>query len=197
MPPASADIPPTSFGPTVVTWAPGRTQSRGLKLQLDLSRMTATAVTQYLHSPPLLATFAGNVQQLSNFDEFVGWGQAPYFTEYDASGRLLLDGRFVGDNASYRAYRFRWVGLPKTLPAVSVSGTRGQSTVYVSWNGATQVARWRVLSGSSATALRIGTTAARSGFETAIRVPSASYFAVQGLDGGGHVLGQSITVRPH
>ena len=110
---------------------------------------------------------------------------------------MLFDGHFADTNASYRAYRFRWVGLPQTAPALAASGTGGKSTLYVSWNGATQVAQWRVLAGAAPTSLAPVAVASRSGFETAISVAGAHYFAVQGLDGQGHVLGQSATVRPH
>jgi hypothetical protein len=64
--------------------------------------------------------------------------------------------------------------------------------VYASWNGATQVAGWRVLAGASATRLRAVAEGPRTGFETAIPVPAGTvgpYVTVQALDGGGNVLG--------
>ena len=41
---------------------------------------------QDVHSPALAASFEGNVQELPGGDDFVGWGQQPYFTEYDSRG---------------------------------------------------------------------------------------------------------------
>jgi hypothetical protein len=68
--------------------------------------------------------------------------------------------------------------------------------VYASWNGATEVNTWTVLAGPSATTLAKAGSQPRSGFETMIAVNSAGpYFAVTAQDAGGHVLGQSATVR--
>ena len=97
-------------------------QSRGLKLRLNLKRMTATAVWQHQHSPSLLSMFEGNYQQLPDSDDLVGWGQQPYFTEYGRHGRLLLDGRFVGDTSSYRVYKFGWQATPR-VPLVAAAST--------------------------------------------------------------------------
>jgi len=173
---------------------PIHTQSRGLKLILDLKRMTARRVAQHEHAPALLANYEGNFQQLPNRDDFLGWGQQPYFTEYDPSGKLIFDGRFVDSNSSYRAYRLPWAGTPRTLPAVAATSGK-TATVYASWNGAMNVASWRVLGGASAGKLRTLTTAPKRGFETATRITSQPYVAVQALDSSGHVLATSSTVR--
>ena len=127
---------------------------------------------------------------------FIGWGQNPYFSEYNGRGRLIFDGRFVDANAHYRAYRFNWSGNPQDLPAVAASSRRRKTSVFVSWNGATSVARWQVLAGSSPTTLKIVRTAAKGGFETVIAIPRSSYVAVQALDRQGHPLGKpSRTIR--
>ena len=49
-------------------------QSRALWLNLNFKTMTATRAKQVDHSPPLLARWAGDVQQLDKGDTFVGWG---------------------------------------------------------------------------------------------------------------------------
>ena len=173
---------------------PVHQESRGLKLFLDLKHMTATRVAQHFHAPPLLANFEGNLQQLPNHDDFVGWGQRPYFTEYDSHGKLIFDGRFVDVNSNYRAYRFPWSGQPAVPPKVSTTGGK-EPIAYASWNGASDVAAWRVLGGASPGALKTVATARRSGFETAISLSSAQTdVAVQALDPAGHVLGTSSTV---
>jgi hypothetical protein len=172
-------------------------QSRGLKLRVDLARMTATVAAQYRHSPKLSAAFEGNAQQLPGGDILLGWGQQPYFNEYTANGKLIFDGRFVGNTTNYRAYRFPWSGDPLTRPALAASGGR-RPMAYASWNGATDVASWRVLGGSSAHSLRAVSTARRSGFETAIMLPHPQkYVAAQALNRAGHVLNISPTVRAH
>jgi hypothetical protein len=108
---------------------------------------------------------------------------------------VLLDGKF-GNAApnidSYRAFRFPWVGTPTRKPEAVLKRPGDTRTVYVSWNGATQVARWVVLGGADAAQLRVVATAAKRGFETAIPVhaPAAKLF-VQALDADGGVLARA------
>jgi hypothetical protein len=64
--------------------------------------------------------------------------------------------------------------------------------VYASWDGDTQVVRWRVLAGSSATSLKAVATKNKTGFETTIPLTSSfKVYKVQALDARGHVLGTS------
>jgi hypothetical protein len=70
-----------------------------------------------------------------------------------------------------------------------------QLTVYASWNGATTLARWRVLGGDSPNQLRPLATAATTGFETGITVPTQRYVQVQALDSTGAAIGTSATVN--
>ena len=170
------------------------TQSRALKLRLNFKRWTATAVDQYDHSPPLLAQFEGSYQQLPDADDFVGWGQEPYFSEYDSRGRVVLDGRFVGNTSSYRSYKFAWQATPTTLPAVAASTAHGKTTVYMSWNGATTVGGWRVLAGPAPTALTPARAVLKQGFETSTTIPVAKYVAVQALGVNGQLLATSSPV---
>jgi hypothetical protein len=176
-----------------------RRQSGAVKLRLDLKHMTATQVHRDSHSPPTLAPFAGDVQQLPDHDDFVGWGARPYISEYSPSGRLLYDAHFVGANASYRAYLQPWRGQPDpsvSPPNVAVASTRHGLVVYASWNGATDVSSWRVLGGQTATALHALATSKRTGFETAISTGRYADVAVQALDAARHVLGQSGPQSP-
>lgn len=170
-------------------------QSRGLTLRLNPEAKTAVVLDSDDHTPPLLASFEGNVQLLKGGDAFVGWGQQPYFTEFGSSGQMLLDGRFVDDNSSYRAYRYPWTATPDTLPAISASAGAQGMTVYASWNGATGVSAWRILSGAKATALHAVSTQHMLGFETQLDAPAAAYVAVEALDARGRVLATSKTVR--
>jgi hypothetical protein len=172
-------------------------QSRGIRVALDLAHHTARLVREYDHRPSLLAGFEGNVQTLPGGHEFVGWGQQPFFTEYDARGRVLFDAHFNAPTASYRAYRLPWNGQPSPPPSIAASKPKaGAVTVYASWNGTTATARWEVLSGPSATSLKRVAVAARRGFETAIRVRATGpVFAVQALGSAGQVLARSPAVR--
>jgi Arylsulfotransferase (ASST) len=170
-------------------------QSRAIKLILDTRHMTVRRVAQHVHSPGLSSNFEGNFQQLPNRDDFMGWGQQPYFSEYDPHGRLVLDGHFLAGTPTYRAYRFPWTGTPVGAPAVAASSRGSTTIVDASWNGATTVADWRVLGGPAATSLRQVRRVRRSGFETTISVRAQRYVAAQALDGAGRVIGTSRTVR--
>jgi Arylsulfotransferase (ASST) len=191
----------TETDPTVTLFDDGagpprvHAQSRAITVHLDDKNKKATLVSEDLHSPALAAAFEGNVQALGNGGQFVGWGQQPYFTEYDARGQMVFDGRFVDSNSSYRAYRYPWTGTPTSPPAVAASTTGSATNVYVSWNGATQVASWRVLAGASADSLQAVLTATKQGFETQIEIAAEPYVAVQALDSSGRTLATSSVVH--
>ncbi|HET9104933.1 MAG TPA: arylsulfotransferase family protein [Solirubrobacteraceae bacterium] len=172
-------------------------QSRGLTLKLDFSKKTADVVGSDEHGgPSLLAFYEGNVQPLANGDDFVGWGQQPYATEFDKRGHEVFDLRFVGQNSSYRAYRFSWTGTPTRPPAIASAVHRGHTTVYASWNGATGVHSWRVLAGPRANALTPVATHGRTDFEVTVPLQGReAYVAAQALDIHGHVMGTSRTIK--
>jgi len=173
--------------------------SRILVLRVDERTRRATLIRSYHHPRRLLTPWEGNAQFLPNGHIFVGWGSNPDYTEFDASGRVLLDASFgrqggrPGTEAdSYRAFRFDWDGRPLDRPRIAISGGK----LYVSWNGATDVRRWEVLAGSDAQHLTALRTAAKTGFETAIPLTSnAAAFSVRALDRGGEVLASSPVVR--
>jgi Arylsulfotransferase (ASST) len=173
-------------------------QSRGLVLAVNPQTKTDTVVAQYEHSAALSSGSQGDIQQLPNGDLFVGWGAKPYFSEFSATGQLLLDGHMHGSYQSYRTYRFPWVGTPTSTPAIAASAASAKvpTTVYASWNGATQVTGWRVLAGPSAGQLAPVATATRAGFETAIATPAHEpYVAVQALESSGAVISTSKTIK--
>jgi hypothetical protein len=91
-----------------------------------------------------------------------------------------------------------------------VAKTTGSATaVYASWNGATTVASWQLLTGSSAAHLNAVSTTPKSGFETVIPAPVAilrscppgalcpavkQLFKVRALSASGRALGTSPTI---
>jgi hypothetical protein len=173
-------------------------QSRGIVVRVDPQSATATVVAQLTHQPALVVESQGNMQALANGDWFLGWGQEPFFSEVSAAGEQLFAAHFPVHEQSYRSFRLSWVGAPHHRPALAFQAAgAGGGTAYASWNGATQVASWRVLAGASATALHPIVTVARSGFETALAVPAGTIgplLAVQALDGAGGVLGTSLAL---
>jgi hypothetical protein len=128
--------------------------------RLNTSNMTATLVHQYSNSPQLAANFEGSVQPLSDGNVFLGWGQQPNFSEFTAAGRQIFDARFTAPTNSYRAYRFAWTGHPASAPSLATSpNSDGSVELYASWNGATNVSRWRILGGSSTETSQLQTLA--------------------------------------
>jgi Arylsulfotransferase (ASST) len=183
-------------GPTAQKLPKAQSQSRGLVLDLDLARRRVTLARAYAHHPALLADAMGSFQTLGNGDVLIGWGTQPNLSEYSADGELLLDARLPRHGSSYRAFRAPWVGHPTTNPRL-VAGLEADATrLYVSWNGATEVAAWELRAGATPDDLSAAATVARSGFETVLpRPPHARYAAAVALNARGRPLGRSTPIR--
>jgi hypothetical protein len=168
--------------------------SRGLILQLNSRRHKATLVRQFARSSTTSAQSEGSLQRLPGGNVFVGYGSEPFFSEFSPRGKLLLDASLPADDGTYRTFRFPWSATPKTKP-VLVAQRHGVVSLYASWNGATDVAKWQFLAGQSAGSLsRVATTRKRS-FETQLDMSSsATVFAVRALDSQGRVIGRSAAV---
>ena len=170
-------------------------QSRALRLAVDATARTATLTTAFTHPARLLAQSQGNFQRLADGGGIVGWGSEPYFSHFDAQGDLVRDGRMPTNMESYRAFRSPWSAAPSGVPDIATEGTTAAAAVYVSWNGATEVKVWQVLSGTDPGSLEPSGSVPKGGFETAITVhPSGRYLAVSGVDGNGSVLATSNVV---
>jgi hypothetical protein len=171
--------------------------SRAVALKLDEGAMNATLAKEYVHPDRFFAIFQGNIQALPGGNVFVGWGSAPYLSEFSREGMLLFDARFPDEAESYRAFRLPWKGLPKDRPTVAAeSENEDRTTLYVSWNGATEVAAWEVLAGPNPDRLEPLGSVPRKGFETAVTFTTAEpYVAVGAQDRSGRTLNTSETVR--
>ena len=89
------------------------------------------------------------MQTLADGNTLVGYGGVPAISEFAPDGSLLFDAHQPFDMSFYRAFRFPWSGRPLSPPAVlaSLNDTGEETIVHASWNGATDVASWRVLAG--------------------------------------------------
>ncbi len=186
--------------------SPPEGPARGLILQLDFQTMTAIVDRTYYHDPTLYVPSQGNVQKLSNGNQFVGWGQEPYLSEFRNAGNteknpslnLLYDMKFPNQNISYRAFKSKWVGLPHYPPSIVVNLSReDKAIVYASWNGSTETVAWQVLVGPKPNKLAIVITCTpRTGFETDVEVHSVGpYFQVKALNSSDQVIGTSQIVH--
>lgn len=174
-------------------------RSRAVILDLDIANRTASLQRTYTHPDGIRATSQGNMQILPDSGNvFVGWGHCAAYTEFAADGKALCDSHFGPSNAfelgqvvSYRVTRGKWTGRPDTLPAAALVG----SSVFVSWNGATDVAAWRLerWNGSSTGEMEFSPVKVvkKDGFETEIELPqgrSSNYYRVVALNKKHHLL---------
>jgi hypothetical protein len=174
-----------------------RTVSNVKVLRLDTRRMRATLRRRLPQPDGMWSESQGNAQPLPDGGVMTGWGSAGAFTWFDARGRVVLDGHLPAEYDSYRAYLDRWVGRPRTRPAIAVRREEDQVTVWASWNGSTEVQAWQVLAGPSPDRLRpVGRPAEWTDLETAIvRQTEAPAVAVAALDASGRRLSRSRVVR--
>ncbi|KWU45675.1 hypothetical protein RHOSPDRAFT_32598 [Rhodotorula sp. JG-1b] len=188
--------------------------ARGMVLRLNLAEMTAELEREYLPSFKHACSSEGSMQILDNGNVVIGWGIVPWFSEYSEDGKLLhevqfgqIDGRAEHDH-SYRVYKDPWVGRPTTNPSL-VLDQKTWTTAFVSWNGATEHASWRLFSGANPEDLKAlldldgaHISYDRTGFETELELPPLSssassegsnirYLAVVAYDRYGVPLGGS------
>jgi len=171
---------------------PKEKQSRGLLLAVDYTRHEVGLLKQFVNpARTLLASSQGSALSLPDGNWLLGYGGLPDFTEFDESGHVLLDGMLGPGVQNFRVSLANWSGHAPGQPSlVAVAGG-----VAVSWNGATEVASWRLLAGSSPTAVTEAVTVPKTGFQSVIPLPPGSrYAAVQALDGDGGVIGVSPTI---
>lgn len=175
--------------------SPSTRSARALVLNVDESARTARTVRSLPHPHDKASPSQGNTQLLDEGHVFVGWGALRSFSEFGPNGELLHHAGFVDRITSYRTFRQPWVGRPRDLPAVVGLFASGSTSVYASWNGATEVTDWRVLGGPEAGTLSPVTTVPRSGFETRVDIAGKpAHVAVEALDDQGAVLARSPVV---
>lgn len=126
--------------------------SRGLHLRLnfdDPSNYTAEIVHEYYHPMGIAAWAMGGFQKLPNGNVLVGWGTTPAITEYTEDGDIVLDlqvgpwsAAYHNQQPVYRAWTMNWTASPQWLPDIAAADGKA----YVSWNGATEVDSWDIVS---------------------------------------------------
>ncbi len=166
-------------------------ESRVAWIRVDPVHKTTRLIKQVTHPEHLSTVQEGNGQTLPNGDTMVSWGTVGRISEFTPGGGLRFDASLPKGWSSYRIFRFPWKGKAASAPSVTLQS----GSVHAVWNGATGVARWRVLAGASQNALKPVARAAWNGLDTAIALPAAAsgakYVKVEALDGEGHVMGSS------
>ncbi|HEX3693417.1 MAG TPA: arylsulfotransferase family protein, partial [Solirubrobacteraceae bacterium] len=84
-------------------------QSRGVLLKPDFTHRTVTLVKAFTNPTKTLSAAAqGNIEGLPGGDWLIGYGDLPNFTEYSASGAVLLDGTLGKGVQNFRTYLAPW-----------------------------------------------------------------------------------------
>lgn len=119
-------------------------------VRLDTNAMTAELVQSYAsYRQGVLASSQGSVEILpESGNVFVGWGASAAWSEFSPDGTLLCEAHLAASQTfvwervkSYRVFKTsEWVGEPSWPPSARISGGK----VFVSWNGATEIASWEL-----------------------------------------------------
>ncbi|TIA19652.1 hypothetical protein D6C80_02830 [Aureobasidium pullulans] len=176
--------------------------SRGALITLDFDAMTASLKHNY-RAPSHIESFRkGSMQVLPSSNVLLGFGNQPAFTEYAPNGTILSNvlmgpvmagyDRETADN--YRSLKVNWTGTPHWSPKIAAGPTlvnatdlmdaadgnvrdwveARNDTVYMSWNGATEMKGWMVFAAAHPLELDIMAslfaTVNKTGFETGVLV---------------------------
>ena len=177
--------------------------SQGLEYKLDEVNKTVTQVWSFTHTPPVFATFMGNVQKLADGNTVLGWGAPSQVTGYsfvtltevNPANQTILELTFDEPYVSYRAFRFPWQGSPSIPPALAYKVNGNVLTLGYSWNGATEVASYKVFGGDSPQSLNWIEEKPRTDFETQSQLTGLPqgecYFQVAAMDQNGNEMSRS------
>ena len=184
--------------------------SQGLIIQLDFFNWTATLLQEYTSRDLISSASQGDVQLLRRPHDgdhvFIGWGASAAFTEHSVGGNLLCETHFGASwlfyferVKSYRAFKtFDWKAIPSAWdPEARIADDK----IYVSWNGATEVAYWALQSQSQTANVAGGswishdiyeeTEPKRDSFEQSFTLPSpveGKMYRIAALDAHRNVL---------
>lgn len=194
----------TLFDNGAADWVDTENATRGLWLTLDYDEMSVTLEQAYMSPQGILSESQGSVQPLSNGNVFMGYGNNAALTEYTKEGDVVWDVQFgiIGNASvqSYRAYKQNWTGYPSWDPSIAATGNgTDDTTVFLSWNGATEVKTWALLASSSSrdlfNASSLWKNVTKAGFETNTTVGTGHrYIRAAALNARGEVLGATGVV---
>jgi len=180
--------------------------SAGIEYKIDETNNTATQVWDFSHNPPVFGTFMGNTERLPDGNTFMSWGapsQAQGFsyvtmTELSPDNTPIFEFTFDEPYVSYRAFLAPWQGFPDTQPTLAFKTDASRLTLGYSWNGATEVASYRVFGGSQPMSLKMIEQEPNTDFEVQSHLTGLPvgecYFQVAALDKNGKELGRSKVV---
>jgi hypothetical protein len=186
----------------------GDTPARIIALDLDVADEKASLTWAYTAPGDIPVVAQGNLQLVENGNLVAGWGSSSLegetehsttITEYTGTGDVLFHAAFKGTGINpYRAYRSPWSAQPKTDPKAKVTTTGSTTSVAVSWNGATEVASWDLVTEKPDGTTTEITSKPRAGFETLLEIEDLPTGAIaRALDADGKVLATTpVTAQP-
>lgn len=132
----------------------GTNCTRGRHLELDYGAMEARVVQDFYHPEGVTAGAMGGVTRTpAKGNTVVGWGRSPTITEHTPDGRVAMDIQYLhwdpprNDRGHYRVYKGDFVAHPDWSPEIAwLSDGAAGSRIYVSWNGATELKSWELVS---------------------------------------------------
>lgn len=149
-----------------------RSHSAGIIIALDTVNMKGELIGEYPHPHDGYTHKRGSNHVLPNGNVFMGWADNILVSEHSPDGKVLMEAHIKPNLDSYRCYKFPWVGKPLEPPDVYasayLSGDDTWTMGYASWNGATDVATWKLYAWD-VKEQRLGNllvSESRNGFET-------------------------------
>lgn len=95
----------------------------------------------------------------------------PKIKEFNSNGDVVYTAGFgpLQGTVSFRAFRLDdWHAVPSYPPKVVARRSTNGTTVYMSWNGATDIDTWIVTAGQTNETLRKVQAVRKDGFETSV-----------------------------
>lgn len=182
-----------------------RPYSSGWLIELDFRKKTATRLRSY-HNPGgekrLSSESQGSLEIMSNYSGIktdhviMGYGSLPVWAEYTEDGKTVQVVHYgESKTQGYQIKKLAWQGFPATAPDVAIH----KGSLYTSWNGATEVAKWAIWQSKDAKDIGKNTNKTivpRKGFETEVPIDkSFSIFQVEALDKNDCSLGKSNIIN--
>ncbi|KAA8906009.1 hypothetical protein TRICI_005192 [Trichomonascus ciferrii] len=128
----------------------------------------------------------GSIQVLENGNVFIGWGPNPVISEHLFNGSIIFKASLP--HATYKAYKSKFKGYPRENMSIlsAYDGDSDTTTLYISWNGASEVEQWNVYSEEE-----FVTCTPKSGFETVLHIRGFKKSIEIDAIGDGMILGHN------
>ena len=172
-----------------------------VELDKTATPWSAKVLKRWIRPDSSLSRLRGNAQFLDNGNLLTCWSDNSFLSEHSPDGELLMNAAFRSTRfVTYRGYKFEFSGTPAEAPIVKALANgatreRSTTTIYVSWNGATEVASWKFYGESPDMEDILLGTKRRTGFETSFHSDGyAPLLYAEAIAEGGSVLGRTATI---